>query len=64
MTLYRKVTDSVTMDLRTCEIVDMYEPVEPCKHGNYSRHMVDRWFRSDTGYNEEWCPGAGLEDTT
>ena len=28
MTLYRKVTDSVTMDLRTGEIIDVYEPVE------------------------------------
>lgn len=34
--------------------------VEPCEHGNYARHMVDRWFRNDTGYNEKWCLGAEL----
>jgi len=36
-----------------------YEAVEACVHGNYARHMVDRWFRNDTGYNEKWCDGIG-----
>ncbi len=36
-------------------------PVEPCEHGNYMRHMVDRWYRHDTGY-DQWCNGKPEEE--
>ena len=35
--------------------------VDPCMHGNYARHLVDRWFEINRGYTDDWCLGAGLE---
>ena len=29
-----------------------------CEHGNIYPHLVDRWFRNDTGYNEKRCDGV------
>ena len=83
MTLYREFTDNADLPDYGLLAVEMRNPndkprirlvpIEPCKHGNYAKHIINgtatlnqrfgEWFVAA----ESWCDGkseAGLEDTT
>jgi len=41
-------------------------PVEPCKHGNYTGHIIGDSITSEIGsvvVYYDWCPGAGVGET-